>query len=128
MNPLVKILFLNVAAVIFLHASLSHRHHGEMTYEEHTALHNKADDIIDYLKLEFHKSLTDDLENFILTEQYSLKQIYFHGNRSLTNTSFKTHNSNNQTDFLYSSKESHCLFSISILSNGMRAPPIYNYL
>lgn len=68
-----NILFFNTAAIIVLHTLIPHKHHGEMTFKEHTLTHSNAIGIFDTIRLAFHQDTSNDLNNFTLSEQLYLK-------------------------------------------------------
>jgi len=79
MNFLRKILFFNVVVVMVLHTLIPHKHHGEMTDEEHNITHNKANEIIDIIRLAFHQGSSNNLDYYTLSEPLSLSKIDFNG-------------------------------------------------
>lgn len=66
-----KFMSLIVGGIIFLHAIVPHRHHEEMNWEEHAAIHANARGLVDYLNLTFHYGFQDNLENYLATDQPS---------------------------------------------------------
>lgn len=69
------ILFSLVLGVITLHAAIPHPHSNELTEEEHFELHENTDSIVGLLRLTFHESEDDNLDNLIFTQYESAKKI-----------------------------------------------------
>ncbi len=52
-----------IIAFIILHTVIPHKHHEEMTINEHITLHKNANNLFDYLSLAFHTDLLKNLES-----------------------------------------------------------------
>lgn len=75
MKTIRNILLLIIAAVVFLHGFVPHKHHGEMSAAEHKTAHQNADDLIDLLSLAFHNNLIGDLENYLIPDRIFLNRL-----------------------------------------------------
>jgi len=64
-----NILFLNVVIVILLHAVIPHKHHGEMTFDEHQLTHQNANTVFKIIGLVFQEGASTSLDNYVLAEQ-----------------------------------------------------------
>lgn len=64
-----NILLFHATGIILLHSFIPHLHHGEMTNVEHYMSHKNANDIIDYLGLAFQQGSSDNLTNYISSDQ-----------------------------------------------------------
>lgn len=69
------ILFSLVLGIFTLHAAIPHPHSNELTEEEHFELHKNAHSIVAFLKLTFHESEDENLDNPIFTQYESVKKI-----------------------------------------------------
>ena len=122
-----KILLFNVVVVIILHALISHKHHGEMTDEEHNITHNNANGIIDIIGLGFHHGSSNNLDNYIISEQNSLNKLdfneldFFAGIFSIDFKLFPANESPTATIRPY------IIFNVFIInSHGLRGPPCFD--
>lgn len=68
MNVFRKIFFISAVGVLLLHLLIPHKHHQEMTYEEHNGSHENAKGIIGLLGLTFHQGLSSYSDNFTFSE------------------------------------------------------------
>lgn len=69
------ILFSLVLGIITLHAAIPHPHSNELTEEEHFELHKNTYSIVAFLRLTFHESEDENLDNPIFTQYESAKKI-----------------------------------------------------
>ena len=110
--------------MILLHAIIPHKHHIEMTWEEHIYAHEYADDLIDFLGLGFHQDSNKNLENYSYTEQILLKKIYFVDFNSLTGFFNLEGNIVDVRKNLHTQAQlTNLSIDFILLSNGLRAPP-----
>ncbi len=124
-----NILLIKAVVIILFHSLIPHRHHGEMTFEEHKITHEKATDIIDYLGLAFHEDSNNKFENYNPVEQNSLRKIDPNGFNFLISTSFAKDKSIFEGERPSFRTRSRKLFidRTTILANGLRAPPNHDY-
>ncbi|MCF6213820.1 MAG: hypothetical protein L3J45_07335 [Flavobacteriaceae bacterium] len=66
-----KILFKSVLIIILLHALIPHKHSDEMSKEEHFEFHQDNVGFINILKIFFHESDDENLDNLYFV-QYNL--------------------------------------------------------
>ncbi len=76
MSKILKyILFRTVLVIITLHAVVPHPHSDELTNEEHFELHKESNSLIGIIRLTFHESDDENLDNLIFAEYESVKKI-----------------------------------------------------
>ena len=76
MSKILKyILFRTVLVIITLHTIIPHPHSDELTEEEHFELHEKSNSLIGIIRLAFHESDDESLDNLIYTQYESVKKI-----------------------------------------------------
>ena len=76
MSKILKyILFRAVLVIITLHTVIPHPHSDELTEEEHFELHKKSNSLIGIIRLAFHESNDESLDNLIFTQYESIKKI-----------------------------------------------------
>jgi len=71
-----KILFNSVLVLILLHACIPHPHSGELTDEKHFELHQNSNSLIGIIRLAFHESDDENLDNLIFAQYESVKKIH----------------------------------------------------
>jgi len=69
------ILFRIVLVVITLHTIIPHPHSSELTEEKHLELHKKSNSLIGIIRLAFHESEDESLDNLIYAQYESVKKI-----------------------------------------------------
>jgi quinol monooxygenase YgiN len=78
MSKILKyILFRTVFVIITLHAIIPHPHSDELTEEEHLELHKKSNSLIGIIRLAFHETDDENLDNLIFARYESVKKIDF---------------------------------------------------
>ena len=76
MSKILKyILFRTVLIVTVLHAVIPHPHSDELTEEKHFELHKKSNSLIGIIRLVFHESNDESLDNLIFAQYESVKKI-----------------------------------------------------
>jgi len=76
MSEILKyILFRTVLVIITLHTIIPHPHSDELTGEEHFELHKKSNSLIGIIRLVFHESDDESLDNLIFAKYESVKKI-----------------------------------------------------
>jgi hypothetical protein len=69
-----KILFNSVLVVILLHTVIPHPHSDELTEEKHFELHKKSNSLIGIIRLAFHESDDENLDNLIFAQYESVNK------------------------------------------------------
>jgi hypothetical protein len=119
-----NIFLINAVAILLLHSLTPHRHHEEMTYEEHKKAHQNANSIIDYLGIAFHQETNYNLENYFLEGTNYFKEVDSKGFNFPINATFpKVEILITKTISFYRSLPGKSLIKFIILANGLRAPP-----
>ncbi len=78
MRKIVKhILFSIVLVVITLHATIPHPHSNELSEIKHFQLHENTHSLIGVIKLAFHESDDENLDNLVFIQYESVKKIDF---------------------------------------------------
>lgn len=120
-----NILFFLVAVITLLHTFTPHRHHVEMTYEEHYSTHKNAKGIIDFISLAFQNGSIDTSQYFIFLEQDYLNKIKLK-NLDLLKDSHFIQDDLSLNLFQKIQPLTLCK-SLNILFYRLRAPPNYSY-
>lgn len=68
------ILFRSVLVIITLHTIIPHPHSEELTEEKHLELHKKSNSLIGIIRLVFHESDDENLDNLIFIQYESVKK------------------------------------------------------
>jgi hypothetical protein len=125
MNFIRNTLFFHVAVIALLHIFIPHRHHGEMTYDEHWSTHKNAKGIIGFISLAFQNGSSDTSQYFIFSEQDFQNKIKFKNLDLLRDYDFT------QGDLslnLFLKILPHKLYrNLNILFYRLRGPPNYGY-
>jgi len=69
------ILFRIVLVIITLHTVIPHPHSDKLTEEEHFELHKESNSLIGIIRLVFHESDDESLDNLIFAKYESVKKI-----------------------------------------------------
>lgn len=78
MRKIIKdILFSIVLVIIALHAIIPHPYSSELTQQSHFEFHKKTNSLIGGVRLAFHESDGDNLDNHILIKYGSAKKLDF---------------------------------------------------
>lgn len=119
------ILFSLVLGVITLHAAIPHPHSNELTEKEHFELHKKTHSIVGFLKLTFHESEDENLDNLIFTQYESAKKIEGkHSNPVATcSDSLLTIVEKAKTSKAPAWKTDNFIKLLVVKPNGLRGPP-----
>ena len=76
MSEILKyILFRTVLVVITLHTIIPHPHSEELTEEKHLELHKKSNSLIGIIRLAFHESDDENLDNLIFVQYKNVKVL-----------------------------------------------------
>lgn len=76
MNKVLKyILFRAALVIITLHTIIPHPHADKLTKEKHLELHKESNSFIGLIRLVFHESDDDSLDNLIYAQYESVKKI-----------------------------------------------------
>lgn len=127
MNKILKyILFRFVLIVIVLHAIIPHPHSDELTEEEHSELHKNSSSLFGIVKLAFHESDDESLDNLIYTQYESVKKIdckHTYPNVSLLNN-IQSIVEKRETEKIVKSNANNFNKLLFVKLNGLRGPPI----
>lgn len=127
MNKILKyILFRFVLIVIVLHAIIPHPHSDELTQEKHSELHKNSNSLFGIIKLAFHESDDESLDNLIYTQYESVKKIdskHTYPNVSLLNN-FQSIIEKRETEKIVKSNTNNFNRLLFVKMNGLRGPPI----
>ncbi len=75
MSKILKyILFRAVLVIITLHTVIPHPHSDKLTKKEHFELHKKSNSLIGIIRLAFHESDDENLDNLIFVKYESVKK------------------------------------------------------
>ena len=69
------ILFRTVLVIIIFHTIIPHPHSGELTEEKHLEFHKNSKSLIGILRLAFHESNDENLDNLIFAQYESVEKI-----------------------------------------------------
>ena len=76
MSKILKyILFRTVLLIIALHAVIPHPHSDELTEDRHFELHQNSNSIIGLIKIAFHESDDENLDNLVFVQIESVKKF-----------------------------------------------------
>jgi len=127
MSEILKyVLFRTVLVIITLHTIIPHPHSDELTGEEHFELHKKSNSLIGIIRLAFHESDDESLDNLIFTQYESVKKIdskhkypevsLFNNNQSIIEK--------RETEEIVKSNTNNFNRLLFVKLNGLRGPPI----
>lgn len=69
-----NILFDSVLVLILLHTIIPHPHSDKLTEEKHLELHQNSNSLIGFIRLAFHESDDENLDNLIFVQFESVKK------------------------------------------------------
>lgn len=127
MSKILKyILFRTVLTVIALHAVIPHPHSDELTEEKHFELHQNSNTLIGIIRLTFHESNDENLDNLIFVQLERTKKLDYkckypktsNLNRSLSITKER------ETEKIVVSSINNFNSLLFVKLNGLRGPPI----
>jgi len=121
-----KILFNSVLVLILLHTIIPHPHSDELTEEKHFELHQKSNSLIGIIKLAFHESNDNNLDNLIFAQYDSAKKIgskYKYPKISLFNNT-QSIVEKRETEKIVKSNTNNFKRLLFVKLNGLRGPPI----
>lgn len=125
MNFIRNILFFHVVVILILHTLIPHKHHSEMTYQEHYSSHTNAKGIFGFISLVFQNGSTDTLPYFIFSEQNYLNKFEFENLDLLKNSDFIQDKLSINLFLIF---QPQILYkSLNILICRLRGPPNYIY-
>ncbi|MCF6295697.1 MAG: hypothetical protein L3J25_08405 [Flavobacteriaceae bacterium] len=127
MSKILKyILFRIVLVIITLHIIIPHPHSGELTEEEHFEIHQKSDSLIGIIRLAFHESNDENLDNLVYAQYESVKKSNFKNKYpkfSISNNSqFKIEK--RKTEKRVSVRINDFNKTLFVKLNGLRGPPL----
>jgi len=126
MSKILKyILFRTVLIVIALHAVIPHPHSDELTEEKHFELHQNSNTLIGIIRLTFHESNDENLDNLIFVQLERTKKLDYkckypktsNLNRSLSITKER------ETEKIVVSSINNFNSLLFVKLNGLRGPP-----
>jgi len=126
MSKILKyILLRTVLIVIALHAVIPHPHLDELTEEKHFELHQKSNSLIGIIRLAFHESNDENLDNLIFVQFESVKKLDYKCKypkvSSLNRTSYITEE--RETKKIVNSSINNFNRLLFVKQNGLRGPP-----
>jgi hypothetical protein len=78
MSKILKyILFRTVLVIITLHAIIPHPHSDELTNEKHAEIHQKSNSLFGIIRLAFHESNDENLDNLVYVQFESVNKLNF---------------------------------------------------
>jgi hypothetical protein len=120
------ILFRAVLVVITLHAIIPHPHSDELTEEKHFEIHKKSNSFIGIIRLAFHESEDENLDNLVFAKYESVKKLdhkYNHPKVSfLMNSQSIIAKRETERIANCSTNNFNSLFFVKL--NGLRGPPL----
>lgn len=127
MSKILKyILFRIVLILIALHTIIPHPHSDQLTKEKHFELHKKSNSLIGLIRLVFHESNDENLDNLVFAQYESVKDLNYKCKYPKVSIS-------NSTQFIVEKRETEKIVNSSINDfnrllfvklNGLRGPPL----
>ncbi len=120
------ILFRTVLIIITLHTIIPHPHSDELTEEEHFELHQKSNSLIGIIRLVFHESNDESLDNLIFIKYDCLRKTH----NKLKHTNLSNFNSRqyfiakNETVKIINQNTSNFDKLLFVKLNRLRGPPM----
>lgn len=120
------ILFGTALIVITLHTIIPHPHSYKLTEEKHFELHKKSNSLIGIIRLVFHESNDESLDNLIFAQYESIKKIdskhKFQKDSSLNN--IQTNVEKRETEKIVISNTNNFNRLLFVKLNRLRGPPL----
>jgi hypothetical protein len=120
------ILFRAVLVAITLHAIIPHPHSDELTEEKHFEIHKKSNSFIGIIRLAFHESEDENLDNLVFAQYEIVKKLdhnYKHSKVSILNNTISIIAKRETERIVISSTNNfNRLFFVKL--NGLRGPPL----
>ncbi|MCB0707380.1 MAG: hypothetical protein KDC34_18815 [Saprospiraceae bacterium] len=124
MHQLKNILLFLAAGIQLLHALVPHRHQETMTAVEHQALHEQADDLIDYIGLAFHQLVSDQVVLFNSDFSEQFKELRSSSDIYPANLwAASDYRLSKQSQKPFGTPFQTAIITPGLLINGLRAPP-----
>jgi hypothetical protein len=120
------ILFRTVLVVITLHAIIPHPHSDELTEEKHFEIHKKSNSFIGIIRLAFHESEDENLDNLVFAQYESVKKLdhkYKHPKVSTLNN-MQSIIVKRETERIANSSTNNFNGIFFVKLNGLRGPPL----
>lgn len=120
------ILFRTVLVIITLHTIVPHPHLEELTEEEHFELHQKSNSLIGIIRLVFHESNDESLDNLIFAKYDYLSKTHnkpIHANVSIFN-SRQCFIAKNETEKIVKWNTNNFDKLLFVKPNRLRGPPM----
>jgi hypothetical protein len=127
MSKILKyILFRTVLVIITLHTIIPHPHSDELTEEKHFELHKESNSLIGIIRLAFHESDDENLDNLIFAQYESVKKTdskYKYPKVSIfDNTTSIVEKRATEKIIKWNTNNFDRLFFVKL--NGLRGPPL----
>ncbi len=74
-NILKYILFRIVLVIVTLHTIIPHPHSNELTNEKHSEIHQKSNSLIGIIRLAFHESNDENLDNLVYAQYGNVTKL-----------------------------------------------------
>lgn len=122
-----NILFDSVLVLILLHTIIPHPHSYKLTEEKHLELHQNSNSLIGFIRLAFHESDDESLDNLIFAQYESVKKtdskhtcpkVSIFDNKTSTVGKIKT-----EKILKCNSNNFYRLFFVEL--NRLRGPPLF---
>lgn len=127
MSKILKyILFRTVLVIITLHTVIPHPHSEKLTEEKHLELHKKSNSLFGIIRLAFHESDDESLDNLIYTQYESFKKIdskHKYPKVSLFNN-IQSIVEKRKTEKIVKSNTNNFNRLLFVKLNGLRGPPL----
>jgi len=120
------ILFRTVLVIITLHTVIPHPHSDKLTEEKHLELHKKSNSLFGIIRLAFHESDDESLDNLIYTQYESVKKIdskHKYPKVSLFNN-IQSIVEKRKTEKIVKSNTNNFNRLLFVKLNGLRGPPL----
>lgn len=127
MHKILKhILFKTALAIVTLHTVISHPHSNELTREKHLEFHKTSGSFLGYIRLAFHESDDESLDNLICANYQCAKKIDFKLKHPQVSTYYNTSaiTQKNEESKPVESNPNDFKKLFFVEHNGLRGPPI----
>ncbi len=120
------ILFRVVLVIITLHTFIPHPHSDELTKEKHFELHKNSNSLFGLIRLAYHESNDDSLDNITFAQYESVKNInakHKYPKVSLFNK-IQSNIEKKETEKIVKSNTNNTDRLFFVKLNGLRGPPL----
>ena len=127
MSKILKyLLFRTILVIITLHTVVPHPHSNVLTQEKHFELHKNSNSLFGIIRLTFHESDHESLDNLIYTQYESVKKVnikHQYPKVSLSNN-IQLIVEEKETENIIKSNTYNFNKLLFVKLNGLRGPPI----